>query len=148
MNPVENKYARWFGRVVLVGVAANLCLAIPALFYPNAVLSALGLKPALESPIWPSFASLLLLLLSGFYVPGALDPQRYRASAVLAVAARFAGVIFFLAATHEYPLFGFFDLSFGLPEAILLTLYLRSEGRAPAPVAPVALKGEHVQVEG
>ena len=146
MSSAENHYARWFGRIVLAGVAANLCLALPALFYPNALLSALGLRPALENPLWPSFASLLLLLLSAFYVPGALDPQRYRASAWLAVLARFAGFFFFVVRATEYPLFGYFDLIFGLPEALLLVLYLRAEGRVPARVDAAELKGEHVQL--
>jgi hypothetical protein len=143
MNSIDNRYARWFGRVVLVGVAANLCLAVPALFYPNAVLDALGQRPSLDNPLWPSFASLLLLLLSAFYVPGALDPARYRANAYLAVAARFAGVLFFLVRPSEYPLFGYFDLTFAVPSAVLLALYLRSEGHAPSIANPVAVKAGH-----
>ncbi|MFT3926567.1 MAG: hypothetical protein QM778_28740 [Myxococcales bacterium] len=123
----KNVFARWFGRTVLLGVAANLCLAIPALFYPNAVLSALGLTPDLEHPIWPSFASLLLLLLSAFYVPAAFDPQRYRASAYLSCIARWAGVTFFVLRPTEYPLFGYFDLTFALPSTVLLALYVRSK---------------------
>jgi hypothetical protein len=146
MNSIQNPYARWFSRVVLVGVAANLCLAIPSLFYPNAVLDALHQRPALESPLWPSFASLLLLLLSAFYVPGALDPERYRASAYLAVLSRFAGVFFFLVRPTDYPLFGYFDLAFGVPSAVLLILYVRSGGGSPSVAAPVAVKGGHVHV--
>jgi hypothetical protein len=141
---MKNVYARWFGRVVLLGVGANLCLGLPSLFYPNAVLAALGQRPALESPLWPSFASLLLLLLSAFYIPGALDPRRYRANAYLAVGARLAGVCFFLVRPTEYPLFGYFDLAFALGAGVLLALYLRSEGRASAG-AP-GPRGEHVEV--
>ena len=39
------------------------------------------------------FAALLLLLLSGYYIPGANDPYRYRFNALLAVLARAAGVV-------------------------------------------------------
>lgn len=139
----DNPYARWFGRVVLVGVAANACLAVPALFYPNAVLDALDLRPALENPLWPSFAALLLLLLSAFYVPAAFDPERYFASACLAIGARFAGVFFFLVRPTEYPLFGYFDLVFALSSGALFALYLRSESRGF--VSTPAPRGEHAK---
>ena len=43
---------------------------------------------------------LLLILLSVFYMPAAIDPDRYRTIAWLAVAARLAGVLFFLDSSH------------------------------------------------
>ena len=52
--------------------------------------------PSNDPLIWPRFAALLLILLSAFYIPAAVDPSRYRASAWLAVLARFAGALFFL----------------------------------------------------
>jgi hypothetical protein len=140
----DNRYARWFGRVVLLGVAANLSLTLPALLYPNAVLSALKLRPALENPLWPSFAALLLLLLSAFYVPAAFDPERYKASAYLSVGARLSGAFFFIVRPTEYPLFGYFDLVFALPTGVLLALYLRSESRVRE--SEPELRGEHVNL--
>ncbi len=120
----DNIYARWFGWIVLAGVGANLLLALPALFYPNALLTALDLPPNLEHPIWPSFASLLLLLLSAAYVPPAFDPNRYRPLAYLAVFARWCGVMFFLVRDTEYTLFGVFDLVFAVSESLTLGLFI------------------------
>ena len=63
----------------------------------------------------------LLVLLSAFYIPAAVDPQRHRAVAWLAVLARLAGVAFFVGLQpREYHLFGYFDLTFFVPEAALL----------------------------
>src|SRR3954465_2753528 len=69
--------ARWFSRVVWVGVAANLALAMPTLIMPERMLMMTGL-PITTPVLWTQFAGLLLILLSAFYVPAALDPQRYR----------------------------------------------------------------------
>jgi hypothetical protein len=113
---------RWFSRVTWVGVAANLALAIPTLAAPEALLERNGLPPATPL-LWPRFAALLLILLSAFYVPAAVDPARYRAIAWLAVVARLAGVVFFVGfQSAEYHQLGYFDLAFFAPEAVLLTL--------------------------
>lgn len=125
--PAKNRFALWFGRVVLLGVTVNIALALPAIVSPNALLSALHIRQA-SCSMWPNFAALLLCLLSLAYIPGARDPYRYRASAWLAVGARFAGTFFFLATRfrEDFAAFGVLDLSFALPELILLLLALRS----------------------
>src|SRR5262245_1542303 len=114
-----NRAAIWFRRVVIVGVLANLFFALPGIFRPNDVIGLVHGTTALQ-PIWPSFASLLLVLLSLFYLPAAIDPFRYRAVAWLAIVARFAGVWFFLFFWRSYSMFGYLDLVFGLVQAILL----------------------------
>jgi hypothetical protein len=113
---------RWFSRVMWVGIAANLALAIPTLIAPAQLIDLVGLPPA--SPVlWPRFAALLLILLSLFYVPAGIDPVRFRAIAWLAVLSRLAGVVFFLLfQPPEYHMFGYFDLVFLLPLAILLSM--------------------------
>jgi len=117
---------RWFSRVVIIGILANLALAVPTLLAP-AALMAFSRLPEATPLLWPRFAALLLILLSAFYVPAAVDPVRYRAVAWLAVLARLAGVVFFLGfQPAEYHMLGFFDLVFFVPEAILLA----SSGRA------------------
>ncbi|KYF55823.1 hypothetical protein BE08_38050 [Sorangium cellulosum] len=125
--PAKNRFALWFGRVVLLGVAVNLALALPAIVSPSALLSALHIRPA-SCPMWPSFAALLLGLLSLAYIPGARDPYRHRESAWLAIGARLAGALFFLATPfrEDFALFGLLDLSFAVPELVLLSLALRS----------------------
>ena len=111
---------RWFRRVLWIGILANLALAVPTLLAPAAMMTFSRLPPA-EPLLWPRFAGLLLILLSAFYAPAGVDPNRYRAVAWLAVASRLAGVIFFvLFQAREYHMLGYFDLVFFVPELILL----------------------------
>jgi len=115
---------RWFRYLMWIGIVANLIVAGVSLVAPERVLDVLGLEPA--SPlVWPRFSAFLLILLSGFYVPGAIDPTRNTYSAVGAVLARFGGVLFFFLVGGGYILFGLFDLVFGLPQAVLLLLARR-----------------------
>jgi hypothetical protein len=132
-------FATWFGRVVWVGVAANLLLSLPALLATQTFIEyAVGpyelVTPSNDPLVWPRFAALLLILLSAFYIPAAIDPWRYRASAWLAVLARFAGAAFFL--PQRYVAFGLFDLSFGVVEGLLLLLAVRSEMDAALKTTP------------
>jgi hypothetical protein len=124
-----NRYAVWFRGVVVLGILANLFFALPGIFIPNAVLALARIEPT-HDPVWPAFASLLLLLLSLFYIPGAVDPFRYSPIAWLSVVARFAGVVFFFCLWRGYPLFGLIDLVFGVVEGVLLFVALR---RGPDP---------------
>jgi hypothetical protein len=113
---------RWFKRVLWIGIAANLALAIPTLLAPEPLMALSGFPPA--SPLlWPRFAALLLILLSLFYMPAGIDVDRYRSVAWMAVASRLAGVVFFLGfQPPEYRMLGLLDLVFLLPEGILLTM--------------------------
>ena len=123
-------FAAWFGRATWLGILANFLLAIPGIFWPNATLGLAGQAPDLEHPVWPAFASLLLVLLSLFYIPGALDLRRYKATAILSVLARPPGVIFFLWLWPRlYPAFGYLDLALTLIQAPLLYLALRQQSQ-------------------
>src|SRR5580658_1590300 len=119
-----NKYATWFGRVVWLGILANFALALPTLFLPEQMLAMFTL-PSASPSMWPSFAALLLILLTLFYIPAAAKPLEYRPVAWLAVGARLAGVIFFCVFNRDYLMFGLLDLTFFVPESILLTLAIR-----------------------
>jgi hypothetical protein len=123
-----NKAATWFGRVVWLGILANLALAIPTLIIPDRMLVLTGL-PAVTPLLWTRFSAWLLILLSLLYIPGANDPYRYVATARLSVVSRLAGVLFFATQAAEYWMLGAFDFVFLVPEAILLTMALR---HAPA----------------
>lgn len=117
---------RWFQRVVWIGIASNLALAIPTLVSPAASMARAGV-PAATPLLWPQFSALLLILLSIMYVPAALDFERYRITAWLTVASRLVGVIFFVGfQPREYRMLGYFDLIFFVPEAVLLTLAFRN----------------------
>ena len=120
-----NTYANWFRRIVLLGVVVNLVLSLPTLFVPEKMLALFNL-PLAVPVIWVQFSANLLILLSLFYIPAAIDPYRYQASAWLAIFARVAGVIFFLTQAKEYLLFGLLDLSFAIPEGLLLILAYRT----------------------
>jgi len=115
----DNGYLLWFRRVMWLGIASNVIAAVFSITKTAMVLELLKLPPA-DPLVWPRFAAFLLILLSGFYVPAALDPSRNVFAAIFAVFCRFAGVAFFSVIGGRYIAFGLFDLTFGLPEAILL----------------------------
>jgi hypothetical protein len=130
-----NRYAVWFSRVVWLGVIANCLLAIPTLVMPGPIMTMSALPPA--APLmWPSFAALLLLLLSAFYVPVALRPLHYVPVSWLAVLARLAGVVFFCIFNRSYFQLGLFDLAFFLPESVLLFLAVREQKAHPEQATP------------
>jgi hypothetical protein len=124
-----NRYAVWFRWIVVLGILVNLFFALPGMFIPNSVLAHVGIEPV-RDPVWPAFACNLLLLLSLFYIPAAVDLFRYTVVAWLAVFARLAGALFFLVIWRVYPLFGCLDLVFGVAQFALLLLALR---RGPDP---------------
>jgi hypothetical protein len=115
----------WFSRVVWLGVICNLALAVPTLVAPEQTMMLMRMPPA--SPlVWPQVSALLLILLSIFYIPAALDFARYQITAWCTVASRLAGFIFFVGfQPAAYHVLGYFDLVFFIPEAVLLTLAFR-----------------------
>lgn len=126
----QRSAATWFGRVMWVGIIANLALALPTLFYPAQMIEMVRL-PAVSPPMWVAFSGMLLILLSGFYVPAAIDPIRYWTNAWLAVAARLAGTAFFFLQGRQYWLLGAFDLVFLVPLAVLMVRLVSSSPPAP-----------------
>ena len=122
----------WFSRVMWVGIVANLALAVPTLLFPQRMLEWTNLPSAMPI-MWPRFAALLLILLSTFYMPAAVDPDRYRTTAWTAVISRLAGVLFFLTQPREYLMFGLFDFVFFVPELILLWRLARSQTQTAQP---------------
>lgn len=126
---MNTKYARWFSRVMWLGIIVNVILALPTLFFPNTMMRAMGQRPT-DDIVWTAFSANLLILLSLLYVPAAKDPYRYKLSAIFAVIARAAGVIFFFILwPGRYPLFGLLDLVFFLLQAPLL--YFAYRGPQP-----------------
>ena len=96
--------AEWAARhslLVWLGIALNLSLVFPLLFYPEWILGLLGIP--LNQLVWGQFSAWLLLLLSIFYIPATLDLKRYRANAWLAVfPSRTGGALFFLIAVFAF----------------------------------------------
>lgn len=124
-----NRYAVWFRWVVVLGILVNMFFSLPGIFIPNTVLQLSGEDPVRE-PIWPGAASLLLTLLSLFYIPAAVNLFRYTPVAWLAVFSRFCGFTFFIFLWKHSAIIAWVDLFFGVPELILLILALR---RGPDP---------------
>ncbi len=124
-----NAYASWFGRIVGLGVIVNVSLALPTLFVPERMIALFHLEPTIPD-VWVRFAANLLILLSLFYIPGAINLYHYRANAWLSVISRLTGVTFFLFQPRAYLLFGLMDLTFAIPTGILLILALRPENSA------------------
>ena len=128
-----NSYAKWFGRVVWLGIFANLFFIIPLCFFPETLLSLLNLQVPMPI-IWVRAAGLLLLEISILYIPGAIDPYRYQATAWMSVlVTRGGGSSFFLCAVFLFGQdLGFLsialvDLLFGVVEGILLFLATSKE---------------------
>jgi hypothetical protein len=127
-----NRYVVWFRWAVWLGILADWVRGFPGVVAPNWMLWLFGQAPAPdEERIWVAFASLLLVLLSFFYIPTAADPSRYRVGAWLTVLARLGCAVFFL---WLYPgrhvAFGYLDLILFLLQALPLILALRL---APVP---------------
>ncbi|NEQ10380.1 MAG: hypothetical protein F6K63_04925 [Moorea sp. SIO1G6] len=128
-----NTYAKWFGRVVWLGIIINVVFfVIPLLFFPEVMLSLL--KMQIPVPIiWVRAAGLLLLEISILYIPGAIDPYRYKATAWMSIlVTRGGGATFFITAVLLFGQdLGFLsialvDLVFAVIQGILLFLALQT----------------------
>ncbi|NEQ78757.1 MAG: hypothetical protein F6K26_00200 [Moorea sp. SIO2I5] len=129
-----NAYAKWFGRVVWLGIIINVVFfVIPLLFFPEVMLSLL--KMQIPVPIiWVRAAGLLLLEISILYIPGAMDPYRYKATAWMSIlVTRGGGATFFITAVLLFGQdLGFLsialvDLVFAVIQGILLFLALQTQ---------------------
>ena len=116
---------QWFRAIMWLGIGANVACAFISILWTEDVLNFLHLEMA-HPLVWPRFAAFLLILLSIFYIPSAIDPLAHCYSAVVAIICRFGGVAFFTIVGGRYIFFGLFDLAFGLPQAILLLLAWKS----------------------
>ncbi|MDZ8034414.1 MULTISPECIES: hypothetical protein [unclassified Nostoc] len=128
-----NNYAKWFSRVTWVGIIVNMLFVIPSCFFPELMLTFLQMHIP-EPIIWVRAAGMLLFIISAFYIPGALDPYRYQATAWISIfPSRAFGSTFFICAVlffgqdKGFLSIAFVDLFFGLAELILLTLAMRSK---------------------
>src|SRR5262245_6161597 len=130
MNP---RWVTWFSRVVWMGIAVNTAFVVPLVFFPAPLLRFLDL-PVVEPLLWARTAGMLLFIISAFYVPAALDPERYRIVAWLHIfPSRTFGATFFFGAVllfgHPagYLSIAVVDAVFGLASLVLLLLAIRPE---------------------
>jgi hypothetical protein len=133
---------RLFAIVVWLGVLANWTFAVWAIFFNTASLLAMFGLGAVPSTMWVYNYSVLLAILSCFYIPAALNPMRYRANAWLLIVGRLvpASTFFIGVALNYFPAgfakLGIGDATFGIIELILL-LRLIGDSRNVAPPVPV-----------
>src|SRR6476646_162809 len=128
-HPIEDGAVRWFQRLVWAGIIGNVVVGIVSIAYPTQVLELARVDPATPL-VWPRLSAMLIMLLAGFYIPAALDPNANRFAAVFAVVCRFADTNFMAVVGGHYIIFGLFDFVFGAPQAICL--YLAWRGRNAA----------------
>ena len=121
-----NRYLPWFRRIMLLGIAQDLALGLPGMFKPDFVLSLAKQRPT-DDPMWAAFASLALVLLALMYIPGALNPFRYKVAAWLSVFARPPGILFFFFLYPGlYNIFGWIDLVLFSLQFVLLFLTMKA----------------------
>ncbi|HVZ10396.1 hypothetical protein [Rhodopila sp.] len=132
---------RLFTVVVWLGVLANWSFAVWAIFLNTDSLLRTFNLGAVDSTVWIYNYSVLLAILSCFYIPAAHDPYRYRANAWLLIVARLipAGTFFIGVAMGYMPAgfarLGIGDATFGIIELFLLVRLLHdAENVVPAPV--------------
>jgi hypothetical protein len=128
---------RLFAVVVLLGVVANWAFSVWAIFFNTESLLAMFGLGDVASTIWVYNYSILLAVLSCFYIPAAIDPIRYRANAWLLIVGRLlpASTFFIGVALGFFPA-GFArlamaDSTFGVVELILLLRLIADARNVP-----------------
>jgi hypothetical protein len=134
---------RLFTIVVWLGVLANWSFAVWAIFFDTGALLALFGLGAVANTMWVYNYSILLAILSCFYIPAAFDPFRYRANAWLLIVGRLvpASTFFIGVALNYFPpgfaRLGTGDATFGIIELILLLRLISDSKNVALPPVPV-----------
>src|ERR1051325_5999782 len=99
-DATRNSCSVWIVRhtiLVWFGIFLNALFIIPLLFVPRWMLNLFDIP--LDQLIWARESAGLLMIISAFYVPMAIDFDRYRANAYIAVfVSRTFGSTFFFCA--------------------------------------------------
>jgi hypothetical protein len=133
-----NTYAKWFRCVVLLGIIVNMPFVVATFFFPHQFCDMMHLKHP-DPIIWVRTSGMLLFIISVFYIPAALNPFRYRATAIMHILpSRACGSTFFLYSVlfrgqeKGFLSIALVDLFFGLVSGVFLYLAFRA-GEQPAP---------------
>jgi hypothetical protein len=131
-----SKHVKQFNAAVFVGVLINIFgMALPFIFAPQWSLDFFGLPGGGGSVVWMRQAGLLLFYLSLLYVPGGIDPLRYRLNAYFAIAGRMTiglywfYLVYFEGRTRSFLNFAFLDVGYALFNAWLLWRVFNSDAR-------------------
>jgi len=103
---VRHTILLWFG------IFLNSLFIIPLLFFPRWMLNLFDIP--LDQLIWARESAGLLMIISAFYVPAAIDFGRYRVNAYIAVfpSRTFGSTFFFFAVVLFGQPLGFLSISF------------------------------------
>jgi len=121
---------KMFATVVWVGILLNWSFAAWAFINPQQLVERFELGPV-NSTIWLFNYSVLLSILSCFYIPAAKDPIRYRTNAWLLIVARLVPAsTFFIGAAVGFMPRGFVrlgigDATIGIAALVLLRMLVR-----------------------
>lgn len=126
-----DKLKKWSSRIIWTGIVVNMFFVIALIFATEFLFEVFKLEH--DRVIWAQFSGVLLFILSVYYIPAALNIDRYRANAWFhCVPSRAAGVLFFsinvflLGAEPGFLAGAIVDLVFGL---LLLIVLLKIEKR-------------------
>jgi hypothetical protein len=114
-NSTRSALSVWIIRhtiLVWFGIFLNSLFIIPLFFFPRWTLTQFGIP--LENLIWARESAGLLMIISVFYVPAAIDFGRYRVNAYIAVfpSRTFGATFFFLSVVLFGQPPGFLSISF------------------------------------
>lgn len=70
---------KWGSRIIWAGVITNMLFVFPMFFAPQFILDFFHLK--LDRLIWAQACGMLLFIISIYYIPAAINIDRYRANA-------------------------------------------------------------------
>ena len=134
----SNSPARWFGRVVWLGILFNLFFIAMQVFAPDFINVGVGLEPGFPT-VWNRAHGIMVLALSILYIPAACDPLRYPAYSWMLVVSRLAAAIVWAwcLATGQGS-FGPYlamDGAFCVVQAVLLQAALPASQKLPAILA-------------
>ena len=114
-NSTQSTLSIWIVRhtiLIWFGIFLNSLFIIPLFFFPRWMLDLFAIP--LDNLIWARESAGLLMIISVFYVPAAVDFARYRANAYIAVfpSRTFGATFFFLAVVLFGQPPGFLSISF------------------------------------
>lgn len=129
-----NNYAKWFHRLVFIGVWINILgMALPFVLAPQFILDWLHLPGGGGSVVWMRQAGLLLFYISLLYLPGGREPLRFTMNAKFAVLVRLTiGLYWFYLVLVEgrspsFLIFAFLDVPLALLQGFLLLQILKKK---------------------
>ena len=114
-NSTQSALSIWIVRhtiLIWFGIFLNSLFIIPLFFFPRWMLDLFAIP--LDNLIWARESAGLLMIISVFYVPAAIDFARYRVNAYIAVfpSRTFGATFFFLAVVLFGQPPGFLSISF------------------------------------